>query len=91
MPTQGKRMNIFCSNIQEGTKIIKIMFLGTNGWFDSSTGNTISVLTLSMNRFSKGLYIIVQKGGKEILKKIINASFTAAIEKLPYYTEVIEV
>ena len=66
------------------------MFLGTNGWFDSSTGNTISVLTLSMNRFSKGLYIIVQKGGKEILKQIINASFTAAIEKLPYYTEVIE-
>lgn len=116
--------------------MLKIMFLGTNGWFDSSTGSTTSVLiehkeyyiildagngisklrqyinydkpvylflshfhvdhisglhTLSMNRFSKGLYIIVQKGGKEILNQIINAPFTVPIEKLPYHTEIIEV
>lgn len=116
--------------------MVKIMFLGTNGWFDSSTGSTTSVLiehkeyyiildagngisklrqymnydkpvylflshfhvdhisglhTLSMNRLSKGLYIIVQKGGKKILEQIINAPFTVPIEKLPYHTEIIEV
>lgn len=114
----------------------KITFLGTNGWFDSSTGSTTSVLiehkeyyiildagngisklkqyinydkpvylflshfhidhisglhTLSMNRFSKGLYIIVQKGGKEILNQVISAPFTAPMEKLPYHIEIIEV
>lgn len=116
--------------------MVKIMFLGTNGWFDSSTGNTTSVLiehreyyiildagngisklrqyinydkpvylflshfhvdhisglhTLFMNRFSKGLYIIVQRGGKKILKQIINAPFTVPIENLPFHTEIIEV
>lgn len=116
--------------------MIKITFLGTNGWFDSITGSTTSILieqddyyiildagegisklrqyinydkpvylflshfhidhisglhTLYMNKFSKGLYIIVPKGGKEILKQIINAPFTVPIEKLPYRTEIIEV
>lgn len=114
----------------------KIIFLGTNGWYDSNTGNTTSILidhddysiildagngisklkkyinydkpaylflshfhvdhisglhTLSMNRFSKGLYIIVQKGGKELLKQIINKPFMLPMEKLSYKTEVIEV
>jgi len=116
--------------------MIKITFLGTNGWFDSITGSTTSILieqdeyyiildageeisklrryitydkpvylflshfhidhisglhTLCMNKFSKGLYIIVPNGGKEILKQIINAPFTVPIEKLPYSTEIIEV
>lgn len=116
--------------------MIKITFLGTNGWFDSITGSTTSILieqdeyyiildagegisklrqyinydkpvylflshfhidhisglhTLCMNKFSKGLYIIVPKGGKEILKQIINSPFTVPIEKLPYPTEIIEV
>lgn len=116
--------------------MVKIRFLGTNGWYDSSTGNTTSILiehkdyyiildagngirklkkyinydkpaylflshfhvdhisglhTLSMNRFSKGLYIIVQKGGKELIKQIINNPFMLPIEKLPYKTEIIEV
>lgn len=116
--------------------MVKITFLGTNGWFDSSTGSTTSILiehkeyyiildagngisklrqyinydkpvylflshfhidhisglhTLSMNKFSKGLYIIVQKGGEEILKQFINVPFTVPIEKLPFHTEIIEV
>ncbi|MDR3595037.1 MBL fold metallo-hydrolase [Clostridium sp.] len=116
--------------------MVKITFLGTNGWFDSNTGSTTSILiehkeyyiildagngisklsqyvsynkpvylflshfhmdhisglhTLYMNRFLKGLYIIVQEGGTEILKLIINAPFTVPIEKLPFNTQIIEV
>lgn len=114
----------------------KIIFLGTNGWYDSETGNTPSVLidneqyylvldagngiskldkyivsdkpvylflshfhldhisglhTLVKNKFSKGLYIMVQKGGKEFLQKFINSPFTVPIEKLPFRVEIIEV
>lgn len=114
----------------------KITFLGTNGWFDSSTGYTTSILiehkdyyiildagngisklkqymnydkpvylflshfhidhisglhTLPINKFAKGLYIIVQKGGAAILKQVMNAPFTVPLEKLPFHTEIIEV
>jgi ribonuclease BN (tRNA processing enzyme) len=47
--------------------------------------------TLSMNKFEKGLYIIVQKGGREILKQFINTPFTVPIDKLTYNTQIIEV
>lgn len=115
--------------------MIKVKFLGTNGWFDSNTGNTVSVLiecdnyyiildagngisklngcidfnkpvylflshfhidhiaglhTLFMYKFTKGLHIIVQNGGTEILKKIISTPFTVPFEKLPFQTEIIE-
>lgn len=115
--------------------MIKITFMGTNGWYDSVTGNTTSILiehkdyyiildagngisklnqyikldkptylilshfhldhisglhTLSMNKFTKGLYIIVQKKGEEILKHFINTPFMLPIEKLPFYTRIIE-
>ncbi|GFP75848.1 MBL fold metallo-hydrolase [Clostridium fungisolvens] len=114
----------------------KLIFLGTNGWYDSETGNTPSVLidceryylildagngisklnnyidsdkpvylflshfhldhisglhTLVKNKFSKGLYIIVQGGGKEFLQKFINTPFTVPIEQLPFELEIIEV
>lgn len=116
--------------------MVKITFLGTNGWFDSSTGSTVSTLietdkyyiildagngisklnqyikkdkrvylflshfhldhisglhTLSMDKFSKGLYIIAQKGGKEILNQFIREPFTVPMEKLPFCTEIMEV
>lgn len=116
--------------------MIKITFLGTNGWFDSSTGATTSILiehddydiildagngisklrqyikydkpvylflshfhidhisglhTLFMNNFAKGLYIIVQKGGKKVLEQFINAPFTVPLNKLPFHTEIIEI
>ncbi|MBK1811178.1 MBL fold metallo-hydrolase [Clostridium sp. YIM B02505] len=114
----------------------KIIFLGTNGWYDSKTGNTPSVLieneeyylildagngisklnnyidsdkpvylflshfhldhisglhTLFKNKFSKGLYIIVQDGGEDFLKKFINSPFTVPIKQLPFNVEIIEV
>lgn len=116
--------------------MVKITFLGTNGWFDSSTGSTVSTLietdkyyiildagngisklnqyikkdkrvylflshfhldhisglhTLSMDKFSKGLYIIVQKGGKEILNQFIREPFTVPMEKLPFCADIMEV
>lgn len=116
--------------------MIRIIFLGTNGWYDSSTGNTTSILiehhnfyiildagngiskleqyinydkpvylflshfhidhisglhTLSKNKFSKNLYIIVQSGGEAVLRQFIKSPFMLPIEKLPFRTEIIEV
>ncbi|WP_242840652.1 MBL fold metallo-hydrolase [Clostridium hydrogeniformans] len=116
--------------------MIKIIFMGTNGWFDSSIGSTTSILiehddyyvildagngisklkhyinyenpvylflshfhidhisglhTLSMNKFSKGLYIIVQNGGRKVIKQFMNSPFTPPIENLPFHTEIIEI
>lgn len=115
--------------------MLKITFLGTNGWFDSNTGNTPSVLiehrnyyiildagngisklrncissdkpvylflshfhldhisglhTLPLNKFSKGLYIIVPKGGTKLINQFVNVPFTVPIKKLPFKTEIIE-
>ncbi|GFZ29544.1 sulfohydrolase/glycosulfatase [Clostridium zeae] len=114
----------------------KIIFLGTNGWYDTKTGNTPSVLieheqynlildagngisklnnyidsakpvylflshfhldhisglhTLVKNNFSKGLYIIVQNGGKDFLQNFINLPYTVPIKQLPFKVEIIEV
>ncbi|MCR3760691.1 MBL fold metallo-hydrolase [Clostridium felsineum] len=116
--------------------MLKITLLGTNGWFDSITGSTPSILiehndyyivldagngisklkkytncdkpvylflshfhidhisglhTLLLNNFSKGLYIMLQKGGEQILKNFMNAPFTVPLKKLPFNTEIIEV
>jgi len=114
----------------------KITFLGTNGWYDSKTGNTISILvetrncyivldagyglaklsghleddrpvyvflshfhldhiiglhTLCKNTFSDGLRLIVQEGGAEILKGLLDFPFTAPVSTMPFKTEFIEV
>ncbi|GKU24668.1 ribonuclease Z [Clostridium folliculivorans] len=114
----------------------KIIFLGTNGWYDSETGNTPSVLieteqyclildagngiyklnkyisydkpaylflshfhldhisglhTLVKNKFSNGLYIIVQDGGKDFLERFISSPFTVPIKQLPFKVEILEV
>ncbi len=116
--------------------MVKVTFLGTNGWFDSATGNTISVLvsapdffivldagngiaklaqyieddrpvylflshfhldhitglhSLVNNKFSDGLFIIVQEGGREILHRFVNTPFTVPLAELPFSTEIIEV
>lgn len=114
----------------------KIIFLGTNGWYDTETGNTPSILidnehyylildagngisklnnyinsdkpvylflshfhldhitglhTLVKNKLSKGLYILVQGGGKNFLQKFINSPFTVPIKQLPFKVDIIEV
>ncbi|QAA31092.1 MBL fold metallo-hydrolase [Clostridium manihotivorum] len=114
--------------------MIKITFLGTNGWFDTETGRTVSILiehndyyivldagngisrlpqyikddrpvylflshfhldhisglhTLSLNKFSKGLYIISQPNSERIIKQFINTPFTTPIDKLPFDTHII--
>ena len=114
----------------------QIIFLGTNGWYDSVTGNTISILiesekynivldagngiaklhqyikddrpvylflshfhldhitglhTLGINSFSKGLYLIVQEGGGEVLKRFVDFPFTIPLHKYPFHSEIIEV
>ena len=114
----------------------KIVFLGTNGFYDSETGNTISILietkeyhivldagygiwklgqyiqddkpvylfishfhldhivglhTLALNKFSRGLNIITQRGGTLLLNTIVNSPFTIPFKDLPFSTEIIEV
>jgi ribonuclease BN (tRNA processing enzyme) len=114
----------------------KIVFLGTNGFYDSETGNTISILiesrqcyivldagfgvhklrqyiqddrpvylfishfhldhivglhTLALNKFSRGLHIITQKGGTQFLNTIVNPPFTIPFKDLPFSTRIIEV
>ncbi|MEW6086718.1 MAG: ribonuclease Z [bacterium] len=115
---------------------IKITFLGTNGWYDTKTGNTICVLidctdyyivldagngfgkldrhidqnkpvyiflshfhldhiiglhTLAKFRFKKKLYIIGQKGTRNILKIFLNWPFTLPRKNLKFKSEIIEV
>ena len=114
----------------------KVIFLGTNGWFDSLTGNTVSVLvkardfnivldagngiakfpmyiddskptylfishfhldhveglhTICLNRFSKGLNIIVQEGGTKILNTLMELPFMVPLSSLSFESKVIEV
>jgi ribonuclease BN (tRNA processing enzyme) len=114
----------------------KIIFLGTNGWYDSETGNTISILvqtehydivldagygiwklgqyangekpvylfishfhidhiagmhTIALNTFSKGLSILIQDGGTELLNRIIRLPYTIPLEDLPFETTILEV
>jgi len=116
--------------------VAKIIFLGTNGWYDSETGNTISILidaeqygvvldagygisklikcmksdkpvylfishfhidhiagmhTLAMNSFSKGLFVLVQEGGTELLNRIMSAPYTIPLEELPFMSTILEV
>jgi ribonuclease BN (tRNA processing enzyme) len=114
----------------------KIIFLGTNGWYDSETGNTIAILvrteqydivldagygisklgqytndekpvylfishfhidhiagihTLALNTFSKGLSILIQDGGTELLNRILCLPYTIPLEELPFETKILEV
>jgi ribonuclease BN (tRNA processing enzyme) len=114
----------------------KIVFLGTNGFYDSETGNTISILietnecyivldagygiwklgqyvqddrpvylfishfhldhivglhTLALNKFSRGLNIITQRGGTLLLNTIVNSPFTIPFKDLPFSTKIVEV
>ena len=116
--------------------MVKIVFLGTNGFYDSETGNTVSILiestecyivldaghgiwklsryvrddrpvylfishfhldhiaglhTLALNKFSRGLHIITQKGSTELLNTIVNFPFTIPFKDLPFSTKIIEV
>ncbi len=110
--------------------------MGTNGWYDSETGNTISILieaedyyvvldagygisklsrcmkgekpvyifishfhidhiaglhTIAMNSFSRGLSILVHKGGVEVLKRIMSHPYTIPLEELPFRSTIVEV
>ncbi len=114
----------------------KIVFMGTNGFYDSETGNTVSILietvehcivldagygiwklgqyvrddkpvflfinhfhldhivglhTLALNKFSRGLHIITQEGGTELLDTIVGFPFTIPFKELPFSTRIIEV
>ena len=118
-------------------KMVKIVFLGTNGWYDTGTGNTICTLIetnkyfiildagnglykidqfisetnkkpiyiflshfhldhiiglhiLSKFHFNMGIRIYGQKGTKEALNKIIDASYTVPFNKLPYMVYICE-
>ncbi len=113
----------------------KVIFLGTNGWFDSQTGNTISTLvktkdyniildagngiaklpryadddkpaylfishfhidhveglhTICLNKFSKGLNIIVQEGGSRILDTLMDMPYTAPLRSMGFKSKIIE-
>jgi ribonuclease BN (tRNA processing enzyme) len=113
----------------------KIIFLGTNGWFDSQTGNTVSALvktkdfnvvldagngiaklfryiddekptylfishfhldhveglhTICLNKFSKGLNIIVHKSGTEILNNLMELPYMVPIRMLDFNVKIIE-
>lgn len=112
----------------------KVIFLGTNGWYDSPTGNTVSTLvktrdfnivldagngiaklsryiddkpaylyishfhldhveglhTLCMNKFPKGLTIIVHKGGTKILNTLMELPYMTPISSLKFEVKIIE-
>ena len=117
-------------------KKIRVTLLGTNGWYDSETGNTISILIdcpdfyivldagnglqkldwyindekpvylflshfhldhicglhiLNKFSFSRGLYILGQKGTEKILNTFVNEPFTMPLSKLPFNINFIEV
>ena len=115
--------------------ILRVIFLGTNGWYDTATGNTTCILidtddqyiildagngiykfndytrtekpaylflshfhldhvqglhVLAALRFSRGLHIIVQKGGRKVLNTLVNSPFTLAFSDLPYPVDIME-
>ncbi len=114
----------------------KIVFMGTNGWYDSETGNTVSILieaeeydlvldagygiwklnhystgtkpvylfishfhmdhvagmhTIALNAFPKGLTILVQDGGIELLNRIVSLPYTIPLEALRFESRLLEV
>ena len=114
---------------------MQVTFLGTNGWFDTPAGNTVSVLvqaeeydlifdagngiakadryitqdkpvflflshfhldhiaglhTLVKLRLKKGLTIVCQPGGGEILRRFVAEPFTVPLDDLPYTVRVLE-
>jgi len=114
---------------------MKIHFLGTNGWYDTKTGNTVCILIdtqkyylildagngihkadrfiksnkpvylflshfhldhiiglhiLNKFNFGQDLRIYGQKGTRAILNRIVNKTFTAPFNKLPFKTSIYE-
>ncbi len=110
--------------------------MGTNGWFDSDTGNTVSILvegteydivldagfgiaklsrcstgekpvylfishlhldhiagmhTLALNKFTKGLFIMVQENDAPLLQRIMSVPYTLPLETLPFSSTVLQV
>jgi len=66
---------------------VDVIFLGTNGWYSSATGNTPCVLldhiigfhTLSKFKFKQELTIYGQKGTEKILNNVVNRPFTVSL------------
>ena len=115
--------------------MIEVIFLGTNGWYDTQTGNTISTLiktkeynivldagngiaklpeyinddrptylfishfhmdhieglhTICLNKFSRGLNIIVQEGGTEILNTLVEMPYMGPLRSMRFASKIIE-
>lgn len=113
----------------------RVVFMGTNGWYDTEMGNTTSILidaehynlildagngfaqvykyinydkpayiyishfhldhiiglhTLQLNKFTKGLTIVVQEGCTQTLRGFLAKPYTTPLENQPFSIQILE-
>jgi len=71
-----------------------ITFLGTNGWYDSITGNTLCIIglhTLDKFKFARPLIFLVQEGSTGTLQSFLDKPFTTPRNRLSFESKIMEV